>query len=1189
MKNKIIIFIIFSFILAGCSVFHYFDGVDSFELSKFNDKTSPVLTVSTPLLVVINSTVNRDLSIDGFITENESGIESIFITVDNQTINIGNPNPFSYGVKNLSDGSHDISIYCKDFAGNLSNTVNIKIYVNPSAATLALVNPKSGFYNTDNIVVSGTSDGGTIGISSIYVVLDNTGDIDINNTSKNWAYTLSNLKEGKHRITAYAKDFLGLSTAPQSVDVTIDLTKPTISTSMPAANSIVSSNFGVTGNVGDNFGIKKIFIRIDNSGDQTVNLTGNIWNYNFTGISDGFHTIYGYVVDFADNTSDFSPLVVEVDGSLPSVTITTPLNNAILNTKTINFKGTVVTTGKSPITELRYTINGINQPIIANPPTNWMTDITVPNDNNFTFNFYAVNSLGTIGSQVFVNLTVDSTPPAKPVLSGLILSDDLGSSNIDGITNKYINLTFSGTGEVGSNLQLYENLSPSPDELLGSLTIASGGSWTLSSTKDFTEGTHKIYAILIDNALNKSVNSDIFNLVIDKTIPLTPVLSGIINNSYYTSDTTFTITGEAGAAIEYSLNGTWFPYTTSVTLSIEGTYSIIARQKDVAGNQSLNSATITVNIDKTIPTAPVISGLINNSFYTADAPFTITGEAGATIEYSLNGTWFPYTSTVTLSTDGTYSIIARQKDAAGNQSPNSGTITITIDQIIPPAPVISGITNNSYYTADTPFTITGEAGATIEYSLNGTWFPYTTSVTLSIEGTYSIIARQKDVAGNQSLNSATITVTIDKTIPTAPVISGLINNSFYTADTPFTITGEAGASIEYSLNGTWFPYTSTVTLSTDGTYSIIARQKDAAGNQSPNSGTITITVDKTIPAAPTISGITNNSYYTADTPFTITGEAGATVEYSLNGTWFPYISTVTLSVEGTYNIIARQKDAAGNQSPNSATITVTIDKTIPAAPVISGLINNSFYTADALFTITGETGANIEYSLNGTWFPYTSTVTLSTDGTYSIIARQKDVAGNQSPNSATITITVDKTIPAAPTISGITNNSYYNTDKLVTITGEVGATVEYSLNGTWFPYTSAVTLSVEGAYDIIARQKDVAGNQSPNSATITVTIDKSAPSFDISTPQDNDMFATSDIISFGLVNVADNLPGGLLIEWKEGATVFGSGLAISKLASDFTNGNHTITVTVADLAGNVTAKNVIIQIGSGSGGINIQF
>ena len=943
MKNKIMIFIIFSFILAGCSVFHYFDGVDSFELSKFNDKTSPVLTVSTPLLVVINSTVNRDLSIDGFITENESGIESIFITVDNQTINIGNPNPFSYGVKNLSDGSHDISIYCKDFAGNLSNTVNIKIYVNPSAATLALVNPKSGFYNTDNIVVSGTSDGGTIGISSIYVVLDNTGDIDINNTSKNWAYTLSNLKEGKHRITAYAKDFLGLSTAPQSVDVTIDLTKPTISTSMPAANSIVSSNFGVTGNVGDNFGIKKIFIRIDNSGDQTVNLTGNIWNYNFTGISDGFHTIYGYVVDFADNTSDFSPLVVEVDGSLPSVTITTPLNNAILNTKTINFKGTVVTTGKSPITELRYTINGINQPIIANPPTNWMTDITVPNDNNFTFNFYAVNSLGTIGSQVFVNLTVDSTPPAKPVLSGLILSDDLGSSNIDGITNKYINLTFSGTGEVGSNLQLYENLSPSPDELLGSLTIASGGSWTLSSTKDFTEGTHKIYAILIDNALNKSVNSDIFNLVIDKTIPLTPVLSGIINNSYYTSDTTFTITGEAGAAIEYSLNGTWFPYTTPVTLS----------------------------------------------------------------------------------TDGIYKIKGRQRDVAGNQSPETVEINITIDKTIPLAPIISGLTNNSYYNTDKLFTITGEAGATIEYSLNGTWFPYTTSVTLSIEGTYSIIARQKDVAGNQSLNSATITVNIDKTIPTAPVISGLINNSFYTADTPFTITGEAGASIEYSLNGTWFPYTSTVTLSTDGTYSIIARQKDAAGNQSPNSGTITITVDKTI--------------------------------------------------------------------------------------------------------------------------------------------------------------------PAAPTISGITNNSYYNTDKLVTITGEVGATVEYSLNGTWFPYTSAVTLSVEGAYDIIARQKDVAGNQSPNSATITVTIDKSAPSFDISTPQDNDMFATSDIISFGLVNVADNLPGGLLIEWKEGATVFGSGLAISKLASDFTNGNHTITVTVADLAGNVTAKNVIIQIGSGSGGINIQF
>jgi hypothetical protein len=162
---------------------------------------------------------------------------------------------------------------------------------------------------------------------------------------------------------------------------------------------------------------------------------------------------------------------------------------------------------------------------------------------------------------------------------------------------------------------------------------------------------------------------------------------------------------------------------------------------------------------------------------------------------------------------------------------------------------------------------------------------------------------------------------------------------------------------------------------------------------------------------PTITGTSAGSYNTNQT-FAIQGNPGATMEYSLdNGvTWNTYSAEVTLSEDGTYKITCRQTDASGNTSSKTQVIVLTIDRISRDPPTITGIAAGSV-NENQFFTLSGEIGALIEYSLDygASWHIYTGEVTLSAENTYGILCRQTDVAGNQSPISEILILTIDKT------------------------------------------------------------------------------------------------------------------------------------------------------------------------------------
>ena len=138
--------------------------------------------------------------------------------------------------------------------------------------------------------------------------------------------------------------------------------------------------------------------------------------------------------------------------------------------------------------------------------------------------------------------------------------------------------------------------------------------------------------------------------------------------------------------------------------------------------------------------------------------------------------------------------------------------------------------------------------------------------------------------------------------------------------------------------------------------------KDNAGNilddWKPSASSFAgIVIDTDKPSAPSFGDWSPASYIidSDGTSFTLAGEAGATIEYSIdNGaSWLPYTSTVTLKNNGNYEVTARQTDVAGNISENATTKTFTIDVGDLLTKITAKTPNGTYSTNTSTKTIVG--------------------------------------------------------------------------------------------------------------------------------------------------------------------------------------------------------------------------------------------
>lgn len=338
-------------------------------------------------------------------------------------------------------------------------------------------------------------------------------------------------------------------------------------------------------------------------------------------------------------------------------------------------------------------------------------------------------------------------------------------------------------------------------------------------------------------------------------------------------------TGHAWGALDRLHTGTLSssPYETT-TPQVAGLYTFGIVAMNYSGN--ISAAPLLVVFDLPGGVAPNQPHITTPSQVTNDSTPTIVGTAdnGTTVHVFANGVdkgtgavalgaWSITTSALS---DAVYDVTAVAYDSAGQGSDPSAPISITVDTAAPAAPVITSPGSPFVTNDNTPhFVGTSEAGAVIKLKAGATQYGTTTAngsgawatdLTTVPDGVYSIVATATDAAGNVSAGSTPVSLTVDTVAPAAPVITSPAS-PFVTTDTTPTITGtsQPGATINVYTAGSTLRGTTTangsgiwtVDLSTlpRSVYSVTAKQTDLAGNVSPASAALALTIGDTDAAA----------------------------------------------------------------------------------------------------------------------------------------------------------------------------------------------------------------------------------------------------------------------------------------------------------------------------------------------------
>ncbi|RUO37822.1 hypothetical protein CWE22_12025, partial [Pseudidiomarina aestuarii] len=432
-------------------------------------------------------------------------------------------------------------------------------------------------------------------------------------------------------------------------------------------------------------------------------------------------------------------------------------------------------------------------------------------------------------------------------------------------------------------------------------------------------------------------------------------------------------------------------------------------------------------------------------------------------------------------------------------------------------------------------------GSLSNFAGSGSSYTATLTPTADFEGNATVdvaAAAFTDAAGNDNTAATQAVIAVDTAIPVAPSLpdlnagsdSGSSATDNITSDTTpsFSGTAEANSTVELFINsssvgnvtadgsGAW---SFTATALTDAVYAVTATATDAAGNVSPSSAALSVTIDTVAPTAPSApdlaaasdSGSSSTDNITQNATLTVTGTAEANSTVALNsslggvigsastdgsGAWS--VGTSPLG-EGVHVLSATATDAAGNVSSASSGLSVTIDNTASAPTGVSfdAAIIDVLNQGSISFTVSGaEVGAELSYTISssagGSDVTGTQTITTAgqtvsgvnvsglSDGTLTLMAATTDVAGNRSMDVSD-TVVKDATVPTVAstglnsgllTVGGIITASIVF-DDTVTVTG-TNSTVDLSIGGTTRQanFVSAVGNTLTYRYTVVAGDND---------------------------------------------------------------------------------------------------------------------
>ena len=793
-------------------------------------------------------------------------------------------------------------------------------------------------------------------------------------------------------------------------------------------------------------------------------------------------------------------------------------------------------------------------------------------------------------------VTVDTLPPT-------ITLDNLTSDNIINAAEAQQDLAVSGT----SNAQAGQTVTVTLNGKSYQTTVQTDGTWTLNvpaaDVGALVDGTVTVTATVSDVAGNSS-SADRVGLV-DATVPQVT-----INDFVTDTNTVNQIAHSQAQILSGSVTGAAAGDLVTITINNVDYTTVV----DAVGNWSLG-----------LP-ASVVQGLADGTL-TIDV--SVTDQSGNTGSNSLDvvvNTVTPQIGINTLAADDVINATEKGEDlllSGTSNQPDGTTITVTLNGINYTATTdASG--NWSVSVPASAVSALGEANYTVTASV-------TDSVGNSASTTHNVLVDSSlpvvtinTLAGDNIVNASEVTA--------GQTLTGKVSNAA-AGDTVTIILGGQTYTVTVQGDLTWsLPLTeSQLSALGNGELTVSASVTNAHGNT--GSSSLDFTIDAQLPGLriDTVAGDDVINVIEHAQNLIVSGTstdlaAGSTVTVTINGkdyaatvladgTWQASVPAADVSqwADGSLTISASAQDTSGN--PVNIGTVVDVDLSAVAISINSVTADNVLNAAekgqDLVLSGTSsnvEAGQTVTVTFGGK--TYTTTVDASGDWSYTVPAA--DLNGlkdgdasvqvsvtNVNGNSASSAqeYSVDTTAPTV-TINTISSDNMLNAAEAaqdLTLSGtssaEAGQTVTVTFNGN--QYTAQVqangiwTLNVpaadmtgiaDGNAAVTATVSDKAGN--PASAGASVLVDTTVPQISFNIVAGDDIINVAEhgqaLIVSG--NVSGAQAGDVITVTLNGkdytAMLGGSGnWSIGVPASDvgaLVNGDHTISATLTDKAGNST-------------------
>lgn len=213
--------------------------------------------------------------------------------------------------------------------------------------------------------------------------------------------------------------------------------------------------------------------------------------------------------------------------------------------------------------------------------------------------------------------------------------------------------------------------------------------------------------------------------------------------------------------------------------------------------------------------------------------------------------------------------------------------------------------------------------------------------------------------------------------------------------------------------------------------------------------------------------------------------------------------------------ITRPQDGDNNGSATCDIGAFEVDATAPNTTIDEGPSGPVSSTSATFEFSSDEPGTTFSCSLDGSSFtpcysPKTYTGLSSGPHTFEVYAR--DAVGNVDPDPAERTFTVDTTAPdttitIAPTYQTNDNTPTFTFGGSDDLTAQADLLFSYKVdNDNWSDYQSATSATLaslpDGSHPFYVKAKDAAGNEDPDPAKHTFTVDTIAPTVEGVTPDD---------------------------------------------------------------------------------------